>query len=181
MPQVTKEGKHSAASGTPQPTCNGRSPAAQCPGETNHMSEPYPDYPRDENGLIPEPRCWDVLTVMAEYGPVYLWDMNSFAISLESVTGHAEELDAKLTKWATRYDDEFPQAPTVRRPTGREGPLRRRGSGARPPLPDQRRIVAELDALQAQVDALQRLQSETATELDALLPSILDKAFKGEL
>ena len=26
-----------------------------------------------------------------------------------------------------------------------------------------------------------RLQAETATELDALLPSILDKAFKGEL
>ena len=48
-------------------------------------------------------------------------------------------------------------------------------------LPEQRRIVAELDALQAQVDALNKLQSETAAELDALLPSILDKAFKGEL
>ncbi len=30
-------------------------------------------------------------------------------------------------------------------------------------------------------DGLARLQSETAAELDALLPSILDKAFKGEL
>jgi type I restriction enzyme S subunit len=50
-----------------------------------------------------------------------------------------------------------------------------------PPLPEQRRIVAELDALQAEVDALKRLQAETATELDALLPSILDKAFKGKL
>lgn len=50
-----------------------------------------------------------------------------------------------------------------------------------PPLPDQRRIVAELDALQAQVDALKRLQTETAAELDALLPAILDRAFKGEL
>ncbi|TMA52427.1 MAG: hypothetical protein E6J80_12320 [Deltaproteobacteria bacterium] len=28
---------------------------------------------------------------------------------------------------------------------------------------------------------LKRLQAETAAELDALLPSILDKAFKGEL
>jgi type I restriction enzyme, S subunit len=52
---------------------------------------------------------------------------------------------------------------------------------APPPLPEQRRIVAELDALQAEVDALKRLQAETAAELDALLPSILDKAFKGEL
>lgn len=50
-----------------------------------------------------------------------------------------------------------------------------------PPLSDQRRIVAELDALHAHVDALKRLQAETAAELDALLPSILDKAFKGEL
>jgi len=50
-----------------------------------------------------------------------------------------------------------------------------------PPLPEQRRIVAELDALQAEVDALKRLQAETAAELDALLPSILDRAFKGEI
>lgn len=50
-----------------------------------------------------------------------------------------------------------------------------------PPLPEQRRIVAELDALQTQVDSLKRLQAETAAELDALLLAILDRAFKGEL
>ena len=50
-----------------------------------------------------------------------------------------------------------------------------------PPLAEQRRIVAELDALQAEVDALKRLQTETAAELDALLPALLDRAFKGEL
>ena len=49
------------------------------------------------------------------------------------------------------------------------------------PLAEQRRIVAELDALQAEVDALKRLQAETSAELDALLPAILDRAFKGEL
>ena len=48
-------------------------------------------------------------------------------------------------------------------------------------LSEQRRIVAELDALQAEVDRLKALQAETAAELDALLPSILDRAFKGEL
>lgn len=52
---------------------------------------------------------------------------------------------------------------------------------AYPSLPEQRRIVAELDALQAGVNALKRLQSETAAELDALLPAILDRAFKGGL
>ena len=48
-------------------------------------------------------------------------------------------------------------------------------------LSERRRIVAELDALQAEVDALKRLQAETAAELDAVLPAILDRAFKGEL
>jgi type I restriction enzyme S subunit len=43
------------------------------------------------------------------------------------------------------------------------------------------RIVVRLDALQTEVDALKRLQAETAVELDALLPAILDRAFKGEL
>lgn len=50
-----------------------------------------------------------------------------------------------------------------------------------PPVPEQRRIVAYLDELQAKVDRLKALQAQTAAELDALLPSILDKAFKGEL
>ena len=50
-----------------------------------------------------------------------------------------------------------------------------------PSLTEQRRIVAELDALQAEVDRLKALQAETAAELAALLPSLLDRAFKGEL
>jgi hypothetical protein len=32
-----------------------------------------------------------------------------------------------------------------------------------------------------ELESLKRLQAETAIELDALLPSILDRAFKGEL
>jgi len=48
-------------------------------------------------------------------------------------------------------------------------------------LQEQRRIVAELDAWQVEADSLKRLQAETASELDALLPAILDRAFKGEL
>ena len=49
-----------------------------------------------------------------------------------------------------------------------------------PSLPEQHRIVAYLDALQAKVDALEQLQANTQAELDALLPSVLDKAFRGE-
>jgi type I restriction enzyme S subunit len=50
-----------------------------------------------------------------------------------------------------------------------------------PSLSEQRRIVAYLNDLQAKIESLKRLQSETADELDALLPSVLDKAFRGEL
>lgn len=50
-----------------------------------------------------------------------------------------------------------------------------------PSLREQRRIVTHLQTLQAEVAALKKLQGDTAGELDALLPSILDKAFKGEL
>jgi len=50
-----------------------------------------------------------------------------------------------------------------------------------PPLSQQRRTVAELNTLHAEVAALKRLQAETTAKLDALLPAILDRAFKGEL
>jgi type I restriction enzyme S subunit len=46
---------------------------------------------------------------------------------------------------------------------------------------EQHRIVAYLDNLQAKVEAVKRHQVATAAKLDALLPSILDKAFRGEL
>jgi type I restriction enzyme S subunit len=46
-----------------------------------------------------------------------------------------------------------------------------------PPVEDQRWF----NTLLAEVDALKRLQAETAAELDALLPAILDRAFRGEL
>lgn len=50
-----------------------------------------------------------------------------------------------------------------------------------PRLPEQRRIIAELEELQAEVDELRRQQIKAAVELDALLPAILDRAFKGDL
>jgi len=50
-----------------------------------------------------------------------------------------------------------------------------------PPLCQQQRVVDYLDNMWAKVDALKQLQAETAAELDALLPSVLDKAFSGEL
>jgi type I restriction enzyme S subunit len=50
-----------------------------------------------------------------------------------------------------------------------------------PPREEQVRIVAELSELRQKIDQLERLQSESESELDALLPSVLSKAFAGEL
>jgi hypothetical protein len=50
----------------------------------------------------------------------------------------------------------------------------------------QRHIVAYLDSVQARLASLRELQSATGEELRpffgrSLLPSVLDRAFKGEL
>jgi type I restriction enzyme S subunit len=50
-----------------------------------------------------------------------------------------------------------------------------------PSLSQQVKIVTELDVLQSRLDSVKALQTETAVELEAMLPAILDKAFKGEL
>ena len=50
-----------------------------------------------------------------------------------------------------------------------------------PSLSEQRRVVDDLNRLRTKVDYLKQMQPETAAELDAMLPSILDEAFKGDL
>jgi type I restriction enzyme, S subunit len=50
-----------------------------------------------------------------------------------------------------------------------------------PPLSEQCRMVAYLDELQNKVEGLKALQSGSSKELAVLMPSILDKAFRGEL
>lgn len=50
-----------------------------------------------------------------------------------------------------------------------------------PDLPEQRRLVLHLDELQGRVEQLRLLQDDTARELDAFMPAILDRAFKGNL
>ncbi len=52
---------------------------------------------------------------------------------------------------------------------------------AYPPLPEQCQIIDTLDTLKTELDRLKLSQAQTATELGALLPAILDRAFKGEL
>lgn len=108
----------------------------------------------------------------------------SFFVSVALIKPYREKLDGQFLTWAFRAPylqdkiRERSRGDMIRHLVLREirnliVPL--------PPLPEQRRIVAHLDALQAKVDALKALQAATAAELDALLPAILDRAFKGGL
>jgi hypothetical protein len=45
----------------------------------------------------------------------------------------------------------------------------------------QRAVIAELDGLTASLDKMMGIQETVASELDNLIPAILDKAVKGEL
>jgi type I restriction enzyme S subunit len=50
-----------------------------------------------------------------------------------------------------------------------------------PSLPQQNYLVAYLDDLHARSVGITGLQESTQAELAALLPAVLDKAFRGEL
>jgi type I restriction enzyme S subunit len=46
-----------------------------------------------------------------------------------------------------------------------------------PPIPEQQRIVAELEALRQQINIFGTLRSESSREMQAILPSILNDVF----
>lgn len=48
-------------------------------------------------------------------------------------------------------------------------------------LDEQRKIISYLDQLESKIDELECVQALIAAELSAMLPAILDKAFRGEL
>lgn len=50
-----------------------------------------------------------------------------------------------------------------------------------PSLTEQKRIVVYLNSFQKKLDELRELQDRTQKEIDELFPSLLDKAFQGEL
>jgi type I restriction enzyme S subunit len=49
------------------------------------------------------------------------------------------------------------------------------------PIDEQYRIVSELNDLQNKITVLKTLQADISAEITTLMPSILDKAFRGEL
>ena len=108
----------------------------------------------------------------------------SFFVSVALIKPQRGELDGKFLAWVIRTP--YLQERIKSRSRGdmiRHLVLReiRDLTIPLPSLPEQRRVVVELDELQERVDRLNERQAETAAELDALLPSILDSAFKGKL
>ena len=96
------------------------------------------------------------------------------------VIAHSDQLETDYLSFALRSLDLRQNANQAAQPVISQ----RKISPLEIPIPskkEQRRIVTYLDDLQAKVDSLKDLQAETTAELDALLPSILDKAFKGKL
>ena len=49
-----------------------------------------------------------------------------------------------------------------------------------PPIAEQARIVKDLRVIRQKIEGAELLQSETEGALNAMLPSVLDKAFRGE-
>ena len=66
-------------------------------------------------------------------------------------------------------------------PSGFESPLRHQSESLIQSISVQRPLVAYLDGLHTNIMVLKRHQAETPTELNALMPSILSKSFRGEL
>jgi type I restriction enzyme M protein len=96
-----------------------------------------------------------------------------------------EQIDPDWFRWVTRMRYFWKECEEKSRGTTGKNRIRpEKFLEINVPLPqrdEQTRLVQYLDALQSEVGALKHLQSEAIAELDALLPSILDKAFKGEL
>jgi type I restriction enzyme S subunit len=92
------------------------------------------------------------------------------------------EIEPRFLLWYLRSDSIVSQAEVATRSIGVPDLGIKRIREFQMPTPssaEQRRIVAYLDDLQQKTDSLEALQAETSAELDALMPSILDKAFRG--
>lgn len=50
-----------------------------------------------------------------------------------------------------------------------------------PPLEEQHRIVAEIEDMNDTLQGVRNLRVQSSAQLDALLPAVLDKAFRGEM
>lgn len=143
------------------------------------------------NALAPSrvPKAGDILytAVGATYGrPCLVIEETPFCFQrhIAIIKPDREKVLSTYLYWALFSQSIYQQA--TRSITGTAQPtvpLRaiRKLSFPLPSIEIQNGIVAYLDGLQAEVERLKRMQTDTAVELDALLPSLLDRAFRSEL
>ena len=62
----------------------------------------FPEYPSNERGEIPEPMCFDVLRVFADYGGVYLWDMNGVPTMVSEITHSKPPIKMVISRLMTQ-------------------------------------------------------------------------------
>jgi type I restriction enzyme, S subunit len=114
-----------------------------------------------------------------------VFEPTAFASYLIRLRCNRETIDPHYLQWTLRHLRLDGQLFDLARTTaGQFNVSLGRLQSAKIPVPkieEQRYSVDRLNNMQAKVDALIKLQAQAAAELDALLPSILDKAFKGEL
>ncbi|MBF0106390.1 MAG: hypothetical protein HQM16_13820 [Deltaproteobacteria bacterium] len=87
-----------------------------------------------------------------------------------------EELCCQL---ARRSCDESSEFVRLDGPLFQESGLDKRFSNVS--IGEQQQIVSILVSLQEKVSKLKKMQDKTSLELNALMPSILDRAFRGKL
>lgn len=93
-------------------------------------------------------------------------------------------LDPRFVLWGLRGPSGQEQLLGQRYGQGKPGLNLNNIRAIKLPIPDmaeQVRIVDYLDRVEARVNALDGLRDRTDTELSALLPAVLDRAFRGEL
>jgi type I restriction enzyme S subunit len=134
------------------------------------------------------PRRGDVLyAAVGSYGIPCVVDVDAdfcFQRHIAIIKPNRTKVHSQYLKWALESPDVFEQA--TAKATGSAQltvPLKaiRQLALPLPPIEQQKIVAAEIDSFRAEMDATQKFQTETQAALDALLPSILDRAFKGEL
>ena len=71
-----------------------------------NLIDEFPSYPQDENGAVDEPYCNWHLSVFADTGGAYLWDMNGCSIECVDV-GAPPSIDQRFVEWCERCETIF--------------------------------------------------------------------------
>ncbi len=67
------------------------------------LQEEFPNYPREDEWEVKEPYCTWHLSVYADYGESYLWDMNGCCTCCEEF-GASKQMEERFCTWSKKYE-----------------------------------------------------------------------------